>query len=706
MRKKLSFAAIFTIYSAIIIFCIITIISAVFFINMRNKTTDLVELDTRHTVSYSRDMVISTFAYHIEALKLASVGIYNFYNQNIATKEIMEAYLADVMENVPNSLDIYFTNNIMWNKFGGLGVFASGWIPDDDWDNTQRDWFTSAKKLNGGIAYSDPYVDAETHEVIITLSMTVLNKNREDLGVIADDIEVKYLGKMLNEMRAFTGQKMHIINKDALFVSHEDINAIMKKDFFIEENLEKYRNDVLKNNEFFIIDSNILLYSSSIPNTDWILITTIPNEVILADSNRLMLLIFFTAFVLLALSVVILIFSVRRMVKPLKNVVDILNEISNEWNLTKRLDEKKTGGIAEIERICSVFNVTFEKMEKVLGTIIKHTHSISVKSNELSDNAAKTAASAEQMTANIHEIKTHNANQETEMTDSASFISTITKNIGSLDKHIISQLENVNQSSASIAEMLTNIKTVTDTLNKNTANVNELSVSSNEGKNNLQEVSSAFIEISRESEGLLEINAVMNNIASQTNLLSMNAAIEAAHAGEVGKGFAVVADEIRKLAESSAEQSKTTADVLKTIKSKIDSTTKIINEALERFDHINEEVKVVTDQENNMLSAMKEQEAGSQEISNSINSLSELSNQIKAESESIKIQSDELLKKQNTLKKIAADVTGRIEEMVAGSDQINAAISHVNEMTDYINTSTSTLDEEVSIFTINKDEMR
>jgi len=202
-----------------------------------------------------------------------------------------------------------------------------------------------------------------------------------------------------------------------------------------------------------------------------------------------------------------------------------------------------------------------------------------------------------------------------------------------LNRHVTEQAAAVSESASAIEEMVASIQAVTGALSKNAEHVKDLQVASKVGHEGINDVVADIRGIAKESESLLEINSVMQNIASQTNLLSMNAAIEAAHAGDSGRGFAVVAAEIRKLAESSGAQSKTIGAVLKTIKSSIDKITKSTETVLNRFEQIDGGIKTVADQERSVLNAMEEQRYGSTKILRAIGEVSNITERVKTDAQ-------------------------------------------------------------------------
>ncbi|MCL2193576.1 MAG: methyl-accepting chemotaxis protein [Treponema sp.] len=386
-----------------------------------------------------------------------------------------------------------------------------------------------------------------------------------------------------------------------------------------------------------------------------------------------------TSLVMIVLAIVLLIVSCRIMlIRPISHAVSMLKEISEgEGDLTRELAVDSDD---EVGKMAHYFNMTLERIKSMVVNIRAQTLSLSEIGNELASNMTQTAAAVNQIAVNTQGIKGRVLSQSASVTQTNATMEQVTVNIDRLNAHVEKQANAVSMSSAAIEEMIANIQSVTHTLAMNSQSVKELENASEIGRMGLSDVAADIQGISRESESLLEINSVMENIASQTNLLSMNAAIEAAHAGDSGRGFAVVADEIRKLAESSGAQSKTISDVLKNIKGSIDKILLSTNNVLHKFEAIDSGVKTVAEQENLILCAMEEQGHGSKQVLQSIGQVSDITEQVKGGSRQMLEGSREVIHEGRNLQRVTQEITGGMNDMAVGTDEINAAIARINEL--------------------------
>jgi methyl-accepting chemotaxis protein len=532
----------------------------------------------------------------IQTANFVNNQISDLVSPGMTDMDYMAAHIhADMLDGNANSkirnvLDPYkAVHNQYETAFYGTNNRVMIFSPDkkiDGYDPTTRPWFIKAMENKGKAIISDPFVSATTGNISISSAKTT----DDGLGVVGVNLD---LGKFSQEMNSFKVGKsgyVYILDTNHKYISHpSNKSGDLKKDDYTDK--------------FYAADSGTLDYQLNgiskkavfvtNPITGWKVIGTIETSEIAKSAQGIL----YTTLIVVALamlvSILIITWIVRSITSPLKQIMTSMEGIAN-GNLVDEIPNRSND---ELGQLASSVNHMIQNLRSLIGGVISTSQNL--------------AAAAEQISATTEEVA-HGSSLQAQASQKM--------------QDMFSELSMAINAAASSADDTSQLAAKTSSIAQDGGLIVDKSVVS------MNEVSTQVALLEEDSNKIGEIIEVIGDIADQTNLLALNAAIEAARAGEQGRGFAVVADEVRKLAERSGEATKQITAIIKGMQDNTHKSVLAVNNGVsqsketgEAFANIIQMINQTENKVGDIAAACEEQAAQSDEVMHSIESISAIS---------------------------------------------------------------------------------
>ena len=545
----------------------------------------------------------------------------------------------------------------------GKVMVQAGAEGDAEEDSYYGDFF-SIPMETGKPAFLEPYSEkSESGDQVLmtTYSLPITTAGGKRLGVVGIDLPLNFISQLVSESDGATGSYAFIVSSGGLLLGHPRHPELLGKPIAESEGAEVAaavakvvdagKLSSFASGGFIRVLKPIALPGQSKP---WVLCLSVPEASLFSDRNTVLFnlsCIFVVGMIAMAVGVFIV---ASRVTKPIAAFGGAFARME-DGDLTVRVPAAVSD---EVGALCGSFNVLSERLAALIASVRRAVDGIEKAGSEIGASATRTNGAIVGIRGLIDESLREIGSQGSAEADARSQSDGIISAIEELDCAITVQSASISEASASVEEMVGNLASMAKSAEAIRAQLGLLDGASEEGKTKLESAATAIAVANGRSADLAAANQIIAEVADQTDLLAMNAAIEAAHAGEAGKGFSVVAEEIRVLAETARDRSQEIAARGAEVSSSIEAASASSREASSAFDNILGRIGALSALEREVCSAILEQRTGGDIVLGSLSQMRDAAARVE------------------TSGKAMSEAGSKVREAM---DRLNAASERVND---------------------------